>query len=92
MSESKDLSSQQSLYEKYVNPRWVRLLDVLRMNVHYTSCLGTELSRRMAGVFWISIPATAYTTWDTIIRVWCELLRRNWTAMGLQLCKATCWN
>jgi ornithine--oxo-acid transaminase len=42
MSETKDLSKQ-PLYEKYVNPQWVRLLDVLGMNVHYTNCLGAEL-------------------------------------------------
>jgi polyisoprenoid-binding protein YceI len=29
MSEAKDSSAQQSRYEKYVNPQWVRLLDVL---------------------------------------------------------------
>jgi ornithine--oxo-acid transaminase len=43
MSEAKNSSAQQPLYEKYVNPQWVRLLDVLGMNVHYTSCLGSEL-------------------------------------------------
>src|ERR1700731_895003 len=42
-AEAKDLSEQQPLYEKYVNPQWVRLLDVLGMNVRYTSCLGSEL-------------------------------------------------
>jgi ornithine--oxo-acid transaminase len=42
-AEAKDLSEQQPLYEKYVNPQWVRLLDVLGMNVHYTSCVGSEL-------------------------------------------------
>jgi ornithine--oxo-acid transaminase len=31
------------LYEKYVNPQWVRLLDVLQMNVRYRRCVGTEL-------------------------------------------------
>src|SRR5215469_14693185 len=41
--EAKDLSAGQSLYEEYVNPQWVRLLDILGMNVHYTSCLGAEL-------------------------------------------------
>ena len=34
-AEAKDLSEQQPLYEKYVNPQWVRLLDLLGMNVHY---------------------------------------------------------
>lgn len=31
------------LYEKFVNPQWVRLLDVLRMNVSYEHCAGCEL-------------------------------------------------
>jgi ornithine--oxo-acid transaminase len=31
------------LYENYVNPQWVRLLNVLEMNVAYTRCQGTEL-------------------------------------------------
>jgi ornithine--oxo-acid transaminase len=43
ISTAKDLSSQQPLFERYVNPQWVRLLDVLGMNVRYTSCLGSEL-------------------------------------------------
>jgi ornithine--oxo-acid transaminase len=42
-SKAEDSSAQQPLYEKYVNPQWVRLLDVLGMNVRYTSCLGSEL-------------------------------------------------
>ncbi len=32
-----------SSYEQYVNPQWVRLLDVLRMNAHYVRCQGAEL-------------------------------------------------
>jgi ornithine--oxo-acid transaminase len=32
-----------ALYEKYVNPQWVRLLDVLQMNARYSRCIGTEL-------------------------------------------------
>ena len=31
------------LYERYVNPQWVRLLDVLQMNVSYVRCSGAEL-------------------------------------------------
>ena len=31
------------LYEKWVNPQWVRLLDVLQMKVRYSRCVGTEL-------------------------------------------------
>ena len=33
----------ESLYEQHVNPQWVRLLDVLGMNVEYVSCRGSEL-------------------------------------------------
>jgi ornithine--oxo-acid transaminase len=31
------------LYERYVNPQWVRLLDILQMNVSYVRCSGAEL-------------------------------------------------
>jgi hypothetical protein len=31
------------LYEKWVNPQWVRLLDVLQMKVRYSRCVGAEL-------------------------------------------------
>jgi len=31
------------LYERYVNPQWLRLLDVLQMNVEYVRCQGAEL-------------------------------------------------
>ncbi len=30
-------------YERCVNPQWVRLLDLLRMNVRYVRCQGAEL-------------------------------------------------
>jgi ornithine--oxo-acid transaminase len=43
MSEAKNSSAPQPLYEKYVNPQWVRLLDILGTNVRYASCLGSEL-------------------------------------------------
>ena len=33
----------ENLYERFVNPQWVRLLDVLQMNVSYTRCSGAEL-------------------------------------------------
>jgi ornithine--oxo-acid transaminase len=33
----------ETLYHNHVNPQWVRLLDVLRMNARYTRCSGTEL-------------------------------------------------
>jgi ornithine--oxo-acid transaminase len=31
------------LYERFVNPQWVRLLDILQMNVSYDRCVGCEL-------------------------------------------------
>lgn len=30
-------------YARFVNPEWVRLLELLGMNVKYRRCLGTEL-------------------------------------------------
>lgn len=37
------VSNISSLYETFVNPQWVRLLDVLQMNVRYERCAGAEL-------------------------------------------------
>src|SRR5271167_1049661 len=34
---------EQGLYQDHVNPQWVRLLDLLQMNVRYARCIGTEL-------------------------------------------------
>jgi ornithine--oxo-acid transaminase len=33
----------EDLYERHVNPQWVRLLDILEMNVTYERCKGAEL-------------------------------------------------
>ncbi|HLK33710.1 MAG TPA: aspartate aminotransferase family protein [Terriglobales bacterium] len=35
--------SSQALYRAYVNPQWVKLLNVLQMNREYTRCSGAEL-------------------------------------------------
>jgi ornithine--oxo-acid transaminase len=43
MSESQSVVAAESLYEKHVNPQWVRLLEVLGMNARYVSCRGAEL-------------------------------------------------
>ena len=43
MLEAKRVADHETLYEKYVNPQWSRLLDVLQMNVEYTRCVGAEL-------------------------------------------------
>ena len=39
------LVATEELYAHSVNPQWVRLLDVLQMNVPYTRCEGVELWR-----------------------------------------------
>jgi ornithine--oxo-acid transaminase len=36
-------SPSQKLYQEHVNPQWVRLLEVLQMNVSYDHCRGVEL-------------------------------------------------
>ncbi|HWG18267.1 MAG TPA: aminotransferase class III-fold pyridoxal phosphate-dependent enzyme [Acidobacteriaceae bacterium] len=38
-------------YAKHVNPEWVRLLDLLGMNVRYTRCEGTQLFAEDGRVF-----------------------------------------
>ena len=40
---TRNVESAENLYEHYVNPQWVRLLDVLQMNVSYVRCSGAEL-------------------------------------------------
>jgi ornithine--oxo-acid transaminase len=45
MLEARRVADRETLYERYVNPQWVRLLDVLQMNVEYASCVGAELHR-----------------------------------------------
>lgn len=40
--DSKTLPAYNS-YSEHVNPQWVRLLDILAMNVRYASCVGAEL-------------------------------------------------
>jgi hypothetical protein len=36
-------ASAPSAYAGYVNPEWVRLLDLLGMNVRYRRCAGAEV-------------------------------------------------
>jgi ornithine--oxo-acid transaminase len=43
--------STRSAYADYVNPEWVRLLDLLGMNVRYQRCVGTELHAEDGRVF-----------------------------------------
>jgi len=37
-------------YSNYVNPQWVRLLNLLQMNVRYQRCSGTELHTEDGGI------------------------------------------
>ncbi len=36
-------SDGQKSYAQHVNPEWVKLVDILQMNLHYTRCHGAEL-------------------------------------------------
>src|SRR5260370_12258540 len=42
-AEVSSASAPEQLTEQFGNRQWVRLLDGLGMNVHYTTCLGSEL-------------------------------------------------
>jgi ornithine--oxo-acid transaminase len=44
MSETAAVPSLDRLYAQYVNPQWVRLLNLLQMNTQYERCEGVELS------------------------------------------------
>ena len=44
-------ASRSSSYAEYVNPEWVRLLDLLGMNVRYSSCSGSELHAEDGRIF-----------------------------------------
>ena len=43
MSATATVPSLDRLYEQYVNPQWVRLLNLLQMNARYERCQGAEL-------------------------------------------------
>jgi ornithine--oxo-acid transaminase len=43
MLQARRADAPEGLYEKHINPQWVRLLDVLQMNVEYVRCEGAEL-------------------------------------------------
>ena len=43
MQQLKKIVGDESLYENHVNPQWVRLLEVLGLDVRYVTCRGTEL-------------------------------------------------
>src|SRR5579872_4344907 len=43
MSGTATVPSIDGLYAQYVNPNWVRLLNLLQMNVQYERCEGVEL-------------------------------------------------
>ena len=43
MQLASEMRATDALYEDRVNPQWVKLLNVLQMNVRYRQCAGTEL-------------------------------------------------
>ena len=53
-----------SNYERFVNPQWVSLLNLLGMNATYERCEGCELFT--SDGFWIFCPAIASTMRATI--------------------------
>jgi len=52
-------------YADYVNPEWVRLLDLLGMNVRYQRCVGTELHADDGRVFLDFLASSATSSPDT---------------------------
>ena len=46
MSALRAVPSLDRVYAEHVNPQWVRLLDLLQMNVRYERCAGAELLHR----------------------------------------------
>ena len=77
-----------SSYADHVNPQWVRLLNLLDMNVVYERCVGTELftvdGRRVS----IFFPAIVYIILATIIRESSPHCRTNWNAAVPLCCRA----
>lgn len=43
MEERQTATERDAIYGEHVNPQWVKLLNVLQMNVRYESCQGSEL-------------------------------------------------
>ena len=79
-----------SAYSAHVNPQWVRLLNLLQMNVRYERCPGAELFTTTVAAFWISFPDTAFTTPATTTRRLLTHSRMNWIAAVRPCCRATC--
>jgi hypothetical protein len=55
-------------YAQHVNPQWVRLLDVLQMNVRYERCRGAELFTSDGRRILDFSRDTACTMWGITIR------------------------
>ncbi len=51
IADSLSVSRSPNAYADYVNPEWVRLLDLLGMNIRYRRCAGTELFAEDGRVF-----------------------------------------
>ncbi len=67
MPEARLATNHETLYERYVNPQWARLLDVLQMNVEYMRCVGAELHTIDGRCILDFISDTASTTLATTI-------------------------
>ena len=73
-----------------VNPQWVRLLDVLGMNVDYVRARAPSSSPPTGAASSTSTRATASTTSATIIRGSCRRSRTSSIAADRRCCRATC--
>jgi ornithine--oxo-acid transaminase len=76
------LAATDKLYADYVNPQWVRLLDVLQMNVPYVGCKGAELFRAdgqrvLDFLSGYCVHNTGHTTLILSLH-----LKKNWTEAG----------
>ena len=83
-------SASTSDYSEHVNPQWVRLLNLLQMNVRISVVSARSCSPRMAGASSISSPAIAFTIPGTIIPTSSPLLRTNSIAAARRCCRAMC--
>lgn len=85
-----ELSSMSPAYADYVNPEWVRLLDLLGMNVRYRSCRGTELHAEDGRIFLDFLSGyCVHTTPATIIPLSSRPCATSFRRAGQRCCKAT---
>lgn len=79
-------------YSEHVNPQWMRLLEVLQMNVRYAGCQGAELYPQSGGVILDFLSGyCVHNAGHNHPRI-IAALKTNSTAADQQCCKATFQN